>query len=81
MRAVYARTPHRASEMVGLHQLAISLGVSVETLTAWMAGAGEPPLAVFLKAVDIVCNDNIAGISTTDKARAKNKKPATEGGP
>jgi hypothetical protein len=55
---VYARTLHRACEVLGgLDALSRHLGVPAATLTRWIGGAAEPPLDVFLRAVDIVLLD------------------------
>jgi hypothetical protein len=55
---VYARTLHRACEVLGgLDALSRHLDVPAATLTRWIGGAEEPPLDVFLRAVDIVLLD------------------------
>ena len=55
MPTVYARTLVRAAELVGGQQeLARQLGVFPSHLVAWIAGTSNPPVEVFLKAVDIV---------------------------
>jgi hypothetical protein len=52
---VYARTLHRACEVLGgMNALSRHLGVPAATLTRWIGGAEEPPLKVFLAAVDVV---------------------------
>lgn len=52
---VYARTLHRACELLGsLDALSRQLNVPGPTLTRWIGGLEQPPLDVFLKAVDIV---------------------------
>ena len=52
---VYARTLHRACEMLGgVDALARQLNVSEATLTRWIGGLEQPPLDKFLAAVDIV---------------------------
>ena len=52
---VYARTLHRACEVLGgSDALARHLGVAPSTLTRWIGGVEEPPLEVFLAAVDVV---------------------------
>ena len=51
---VYARTLARAAQIVGgLDLLAIDLGVPPGTLAIWLRH-GNPPLEIFLRAVDIV---------------------------
>jgi hypothetical protein len=52
---VYARTLHRACELLGgLDALSRHLNVPGPTLARWIGGLEQPPLDVFLKAVDIV---------------------------
>jgi len=52
---VYSRTLHRACEVLGsLDALSRQLNVPAPTLARWIGGLEQPPLDVFLKAVDIV---------------------------
>ena len=52
---VYARTLHRACELLGgLDALSRHLGVPAATIARWIGGIEEPPVEVFLAAVDIV---------------------------
>lgn len=52
---VYARTLHRACEVLGgLDALSRHLGVPAQTLARWIGGVEQPPLDVFLAAVDVV---------------------------
>ena len=52
---VYARTLHRACEVVGgLDALSRHLGASSAAITRWIGGLELPPLDKFLAAVDIV---------------------------
>ena len=52
---VYARTLHRACEVVGgLEPLSRHLHVPGPTLARWIGGLEQPPLDKFLEAVDIV---------------------------
>jgi hypothetical protein len=53
--AVHARTLQRAAEIVGgEEQLALKLGVTPSHLALWIKGFADPPLDVFLRAVDLV---------------------------
>ncbi len=53
--SVYQRTLHRACEVLGgLDATSRQLGVPPASLTRWIGGAEQPPLDVFLKAVDVV---------------------------
>jgi hypothetical protein len=52
---VYSRTLQRACEVLGgLQPLAAHLGVAAADLARWIDARGEPPLHVFLAAVDVV---------------------------
>ena len=52
---VYSRTLHRACEMLGgLDALGRHLGVPAAKVERWIGGVEEPPIHVFLAAVDIV---------------------------
>ena len=52
---VYSRTLHRACELLGgLEALSRQLRVPPEKLARWIEGTEDPPLKVFLAAVDIV---------------------------
>jgi hypothetical protein len=56
--SVYARTLHKAAEAVGgQKKLARLLRVPLIDLEKWIAGKDEPPMAVFLKAVDLVLDE------------------------
>jgi hypothetical protein len=55
---VYARTFQKAAELAGgRKQLARRLRVPSADLEKWIAGAAEPPLAVFLQAIDLVLDE------------------------
>ena len=52
---VYARTLHRACEVLGSRDaLSRQLNVPASTLARWIGGLEQPPLDKFLAAVDIV---------------------------
>jgi hypothetical protein len=52
---VYARTLHRACEVLGsLDALSRHLDVPAPALARWIGGVEPPPLDVFLAAVDVV---------------------------
>jgi hypothetical protein len=55
---VYARTLHKAAELMGgRKKLARYLRVPISDLEKWIGGDKEPPIAVFLKAVDLVLDE------------------------
>lgn len=52
---VYQRTLHRACEVLGgMDATSRHFGVPVATLARWIGGVEQPPIDVFLKAVDVV---------------------------
>jgi len=56
--SVYSRTLQKAAETAGSQKkLARLLRVPLVDLEKWIAGKDEPPMAVFLKAVDLVLDD------------------------
>jgi hypothetical protein len=55
VREVYRRTFQRAAGFCGgVRKLARHLRVPLRDLEKWMAGETAPPIAVFLKAIDLV---------------------------
>ena len=55
---VMSRTFQKAAELAGgQKQLAKRLRVPQAELQKWIAGGGEPPMAIFLKAVDLVLEE------------------------
>ena len=52
---VHVKALHRAAEILGgTEPLRTMLGVSARRLNAWLAGAEEPPIDIFLTAVDVI---------------------------
>jgi len=68
-RSVYNRILHKAADLVGGERaLARYLKVPQADVYAWMRpGAAPPPMAVFLKATDLVLND----LDVSDEQRAQ----------
>jgi DNA-binding transcriptional regulator YdaS (Cro superfamily) len=59
---VYVQTLRRAAQIVGDDAaLARALGVTPADLQLWLAGRAQPPMDVFLLAVDIVVRDSVKG--------------------
>lgn len=55
---VMSRTLQKAAELVGGQKaLARRLRVPLAELQKWLAGDGRPPMATFLKAVDLVLDE------------------------
>lgn len=54
MPTVYARTVREAERLIGREQLCRALRVEPAQLEKWLSGSEEPPIRVFLRAVDIV---------------------------
>ena len=60
--SVYSRTLQKAAEAAGGHKkLARILRVPLIDLEKWIADKDEPPMAVFLKAVDLVLDESSPG--------------------
>ncbi|HEY1289007.1 MAG TPA: hypothetical protein VGF58_11830 [Burkholderiales bacterium] len=72
--SVYNRILHKAAEIVGGERaLARYLKIPQAEVYAWMRpGASPPPIAVFLKATDLVLND----LDTPDEQRAQSVRVA-----
>lgn len=52
---MYARTLHRACEVLGgLDALSHHIGAPAAAITRWIGGTEQPPLDMFLKAVDVL---------------------------
>jgi hypothetical protein len=55
MRTSRCEAVRRAARLVNdTHQLRILLGVALHDLRDWLEGRGNPPIPVFLKAVDLI---------------------------
>jgi len=58
---VYSRTLLKAAQLAGGPQkLARKLRVPIADLHKWLGGSDAPPIAVFLKAVDLVLDETSA---------------------
>ena len=56
--SVYSRTLQKAADSAGGHKkLARILRVPLADLEKWIADKDEPPMAIFLKAVDLVLEE------------------------
>lgn len=61
---LYVRTLHRAAQIVGGEQaLALRLKVTPSHLALWLQGIEKPPEHIFLKAVDVVTEHDIARLN------------------
>jgi hypothetical protein len=57
---VMSRTLQKAAELVGGQKaLARRLRVPLAELQKWIAGGGQPPMAIFLRAVDLVLDETL----------------------
>ena len=55
---VYAKTFQKAAELAGgPRKLAHELHVPLAELEKWLAGEAQPPLAIFLEAIDYVLDE------------------------
>jgi len=65
--SVYSRTLQRAAETAGgQKKLARQLRVPLGELEKWIADKDEPPMAVFLKAVDLVLGETTSSGAGSD---------------
>ena len=65
--SVYSRTLQKAAELAGgQKKLARYLRVPVGDLEKWIAGSGTPPIAIFLKAVDLVLDETSSASGSSD---------------
>ena len=73
--SVHAKALHRAAEILGGKEpLRTLLGVSARRLDAWMAGDEEPPIDIFLKAVDIISAGPARQLSPANDAVARSRQ-------
>jgi hypothetical protein len=64
--AVHVRTLRRAVQIAGgEQQLAFRLKVVPSHLSLWLAGLAEPPGHIFLRAVDLVTENDLAQLSAS----------------
>jgi hypothetical protein len=67
--SVYVRTFQKAVEILGGRKnLARALRVPLADLEKWLAGLKEPPIAIFLRAVDLVLDDTSRSAGTSEPA-------------
>ncbi len=60
MSTVHAKTLQRAAEILGgEQQLALKLKVTPSHLALWIQGIEQPPGDIFLKAVDLVVDNDV----------------------
>lgn len=65
--SVYSRTLQKAAELAGgQKKLARYLRVPSTELEKWLAGASTPPIATFLKAVDLVLDEPSCASGTSE---------------
>jgi hypothetical protein len=57
------RLLQRACDIAGRERMCVRLGVELHTLELWLAGRATPPERVFLSAVDVVLDDDLARAS------------------
>lgn len=67
--SVYSRTFHKAAQLAGgQKKLARHLRVPLAELEKWIAGTAAPPMASFLKAVDLVLEETAGPARASDPA-------------
>ncbi|HYG56421.1 MAG TPA: hypothetical protein VD965_14085 [Burkholderiales bacterium] len=79
--SVYARVFGKAVELAGgAKALSERLGVSTRELNRWLQDKAEPPLPVFLKAVDLLISETPAppgGDDASDASAPRDCAPAS----
>jgi hypothetical protein len=79
---VYSRTFQKAAELAGGNKkLARLLRVPLAELEKWSAGAAEPPLPVFLKAIDLVLDETAPPGGLSEPAEPEPPRECAAGGP
>lgn len=77
MAELYVKTLQRAAEIVGGEQeLALRLKVTPSHLALWLNGVEKPPGAIFLRAVDLVMEHELAKLAA--RARESDGPPAED---
>ena len=79
--SVYSRTLQQASELVGGHlKLCRNLKVPSDSLADWINDKATPPLAVFLRAVDLVLDKaaKTSGSGPDEPPPSKDCSPASD---
>ena len=67
--SVYSRTLQKAAQLAGgQKKLAHQLRVPLVELERWIGGKDAPPMATFLKAVDLVLDESSAPSGGSDAA-------------
>jgi DNA-binding transcriptional regulator YdaS (Cro superfamily) len=72
---VHVRTLRRTVEIAGgEEELAILLKVTPSHLALWLRAVVEPPADVFLRAVDLISEHELARLSASQSAPAANER-------
>lgn len=78
---VMRRTLQKAAELVGGNRpLARRLRVPLGELEKWISGGGEPPMAIFLRAVDLVLDEAPYLPAASEPGEAPEAKDCAAGG-
>lgn len=79
--SVYSRTFQKAAQLAGGHkQLARHLRVPLAELEKWLGGKEAPPMASFLKAVDLVLEETRAPSGGSEPADPPAPRDCAEAG-
>jgi hypothetical protein len=78
---VMSRTLQKAAELVGGQKaLARRLRVPLAELQKWIAGSGQPPMAIFLRAVDLVLDETPYPPAASEPAEPPSANDCAAGG-
>ena len=79
--SIYIRTLRRAVDISGgAGRLARDFGVPAHQIERWLDGVGEPPIEIFLRAVDVVVNRKLrdVGRDSDSQRSADSVRPEKE---
>ena len=78
--SVYSRTLQKAAELAGgQKKLARQLRVPLSDLQSWIADKDEPPMAIFLRAVDLVLDETGAPAGSSEPPEPSAPKDCAPG--
>jgi hypothetical protein len=60
--SVYVKAVRRAAEILGIEGLSSALGAARAEVAEWIFLGNPPPVAVFLKAVDVIATHDLAAL-------------------
>lgn len=78
MTSLYVKTLRRAVGIAGDEQkLSLRLNVKRSHLSIWLRGLCDPPVHVFLRAVDLVTESDMVALAAPERKHAIAQRPIT----